>query len=207
MLSSYKIGELTKVYPIARGFGPLVATFISIFTLGLILNKFIILAIFSVCLGIMLLGYFDKTKLNNTKILKYSLFTGFFIGIYSLLDGYGARVSLSSINYTSWLFIIVAFFFALLIKIKKKEIVFKKVLNEGKYIFWIGGTLSYIIYAIVIWGFTKVPIPMIAALRETSIFFSLVIGYFFLNEKIMPVKFISIIFIAIGVIGLKIIDS
>ena len=110
LLSSYKFGELTKVYPIARGFGPLVATIISISILGLVLNKFLLLSIFCICLGIMLIGYYDKAKLNNNKILKYSLFTGFFIGIYSLLDGYGARISSSSLNYTSWLFITVAFF-------------------------------------------------------------------------------------------------
>ena len=33
LLSSYQIGDLTKVYPIARGFGPLVATIISILVL------------------------------------------------------------------------------------------------------------------------------------------------------------------------------
>ena len=35
LISSYQIGDLTKVYPIARGFGPLVATIISILVLGL----------------------------------------------------------------------------------------------------------------------------------------------------------------------------
>ena len=31
LLTSYQIGDLTKVYPIARGFGPFVTTVISIF--------------------------------------------------------------------------------------------------------------------------------------------------------------------------------
>ncbi len=79
----------------------------------------------------------------------------------------------------------------------------KKRKNKGKQIFWIGGTLSYAIYAIVVWGFTKAPIPIIGALRETSIFFSIFIGYFFLKEKITPSKIFSIIFIVAGVIGLK----
>ena len=69
--------------------------------------------------------------------------------------------------------------------------------------FWIGGTLSYVIYIIVVWGFTKAPIPTIGALRETSIFFSIFIGYFFLKEKITPTKIFSIIFILAGVVGLK----
>ena len=203
LLSSYKIGDLTKVYPIARGFGPLVATIISILILGLVLDNLIILSIGLICLGIMILGIFDRTNKKNSKIIQYSLFTGFFIGLYSLVDGYGARVSLSAITYMSWSFILIAILFPIVLKIKKQKNIFKNVMNRGKQIFWVGGTLSYIIYMIVVWGFTKAPIPMVGALRETSIFFSIFIGYFFLKEKITSIKVISISLILVGVVGLK----
>jgi len=203
LLRSYQIGDLTKVYPIARGSGPLVATIISILFLGLILDNLIILSILFICLGVMMFGIFDKPNKNNSKIIKYSLFTGFFIGLYSLVDGYGARVSLSAISYISWSFLINAFVFLTLLSFKNQKNLLKKVMNKGKQIFWIGGTLSYAIYVIVVWGFTKAPIPMVGALRETSIFFSIFIGYFFLKEKITPTKIFSIILIVSGVIGLK----
>ena len=203
LLRSYQIGDLTKVYPIARGSGPLVATIISILFLGLILDNLIILSILFICLGVMMFGIFDKPNKNNSKIIQYSLFTGFFIGLYSLVDGYGARVSLSAISYISWSFLINAFVFLTLLSFKNQKNLLKKVMNKGKQIFWIGGTLSYAIYVIVVWGFTKAPIPMVGALRETSIFFSIFIGYFFLKEKITPTKIFSIILIVSGVIGLK----
>ena len=203
LLSSYKIGDLTKVYPIARGFGPLVATIISILILGLVLDNLIILSIGLICLGIMILGIFDRTSKKNSKIIQYSLFTGFFIGLYSLVDGYGARVSLSAITYMSWSFILIAILFPIVLKIKKQKNIFKNVMDRGKQIFWVGGTLSYIIYMIVVWGFTKAPIPMVGALRESSIFFSIFIGYFFLKEKITSIKVISISLILVGVVGLK----
>ena len=203
LLSSYKIGDLTQVYPIARGFGPLVATIISILILGLVLDNLIILSICLICLGIMILGIFNQPSKKNSKIIQYSLFTGFFIGLYSLVDGYGARVSLSAITYMSWSFILIAFLFPIVLKIKKQENIFKNVMSRGKQIFWVGGTLSYIIYIIVIWGFTKAPIPMVGALRETSIFFSIFIGYFFLKEKITLKKIFTIILILVGVVGLK----
>ena len=44
----------------------------------------------------MILGLLDKEN-KNFKVLQLSLLTGFFIGLYSLVDGYGARVSLSPI--------------------------------------------------------------------------------------------------------------
>ena len=203
LLSSYKIGDLTKVYPIARGFGPLVATIISILILGLVLDNIIILSICLISLGIMILGIFDQTSKKNSKIIQYSLFTGFFIGLYSLVDGYGARVSLSAITYMSWSFILIAIFFPIVLKFKKQENIFTNVMDRGKQIFWVGGTLSYVIYMIVVWGFTKAPIPMVGALRETSIFFSIFIGYLFLKEKITLIKIFCIILILIGVVGLK----
>ena len=202
LLSAYQIGDLTKVYPIARGFGPLVATIISILILGLFLDSIIIFSILLICVGIMILGLFDIEN-KNFKVLQLSLFTGFFIGLYSLIDGYGARVSLSAIAYMSWSFILSSLLFLVVLRIKKQKNIIQNVVKKGKKIFWIGGSLSYIIYVIVVWAFTKAPIPMVAALRETSIFFSILIGYFFLQEKITTTKVISIILIVIGVIGIK----
>ena len=202
LLSSYQVGDLTKVYPIARGFGPLVATIISILVLGLVLKSLVILSILLICIGIMILGLFDREN-KDFKVLKLSLTTGFFIGLYSLIDGYGARVSLSPIVYMSWAFLLSAAIFPIVLKLKNRKNIFQNIFSEGKKIFWIGGTISYIIYVIVVWAFTKAPIPMVGALRETSILFSILIGYFFLKEKITTTKIISIFLIVIGVIGIK----
>ena len=205
LLNSYQLGDLTKVYPIARGFGPLVATVISILFLGLVISDLAILSILLISFGIMLVGIFDHNNFKNIKVLKYSLLTGFFIGSYSIVDGYGARVSLSAITYMSWSFMLGAIMFFVLLKIKKYDNTFKNVVKNGKKIFFIGGSLSYLIYIIVVWGFTKAPIPMVAALRESSIFFSIFIGYFFLKEKITPIKITSIVLILVGVISLKLV--
>ena len=205
LLTAYQIGDLTKVYPIARGFGPIVAITISIIFLGLTISNFAILSILLISIGIMFVSIFDRRNYKNIKILKYSLLTGLFIGLYSLVDGYGARASLSAITYMSWSFVLGAIMFSILLKIKKYNNVFKKVINDGKKIFLIGGSLSYLIYIIVVWGFTKAPIPMVAALRESSIVFSIFIGYFFLKEKITPIKIISIMLIIVGVTGIKLV--
>ena len=204
LLTSYKIGDLTKVYPIARGFGPIVATIISVFFLGLVISKISIFSVTFICVGIMIVGLFGYNAINNLSIIRYSLLTGFFIGLYSVIDGYGARISLSAISYMSWVFILSAVMFPVLLKFQKYNNIYKDVFNEGKYIFWVGGFISYIVYAIVVWGFTKAPIPMVSALRESSIVFAIFIAYFFLNEKINLTKIISIILIFVGVVGLKI---
>jgi len=203
LLKSYNLGDLTKVYPIARGFGPIIATIISIFFLGLVISKASVISISLVCVGIITIGLFGYKVINNLKIVKYSLITGIFIGLYSIIDGYGARVSLSAISYMSWGFILSSILFPILLKINKYDNIFKNIINDGKAIFWIGGSISYLVYGVVIWGFTKAPIPMVSALRESSIVFAIFIGFFFLDEKINLAKLISITLIFVGVVGLK----
>jgi multidrug transporter EmrE-like cation transporter len=203
LLTAYQTGKFTTVYPVARGFGPLVATVISIIFLGVYLKVFTLLSILLISAGVIFIGLFSKSVLKNYKILYTSLTTGVFIGIYSVVDGYGARISMSAISYMSWVFIFSALFFPIVLKFRKQKNILKKTLNEGKVIFWVGGFFSYVAYVITVWAFTKAPIPMVSALRESSIIFAIFIGYFYLKEKISLYKIISILLIFAGVLGLK----
>jgi uncharacterized membrane protein len=203
LLTAYQTGKFTTVYPIARGFGPLVATLISIIFFGVYLKAFTILSILLISTGVILIGLFSKSVLKNNKILYTSLTTGVFIGIYSIVDGHGARLSGSAISYMSWVFIFSALFFPIVLHFRKQKNILRKTLTEGKFVFWIGGSFSYLAYVITVWAFTKAPIPMVSALRESSIIFAIFIGYFYLKEKINFYKMISILLIFIGVLGLK----
>jgi len=57
--------------------------------------------------------------------------------------------------------------------------------------FLIGGGASFAAYAIVTWAFTQAPIALVTALRETSIVFALLIGVFFLKERLDLAKLVS----------------
>ena len=203
LLTAYQTGKFTTVYPVARGFGPLVATVISIVFLGVYLKTFTIFSILLISAGVILIGLFSKSVIKNNKILYTSLTTGIFIGIYSVVDGQGARLSGSAISYMSWVFIFSALIFPIILHFRKQKNILKKTLTEGKAVFWIGGTFSYLAYVITVWAFTKAPIPMVSALRESSIIFAIFIGYFYLKDKINFYKIVSILLIFCGVIGLK----
>ena len=204
LLTAYKTGEFTTVYPIARGFGPLVATLISIIFFGVYLKLFTILSILLISIGVILIGLFSRSVLKSNRILYTSLITGVFIGIYSVVDGNGARLSGSAVSYMSWVFIFSALFFPIILHFRKQKNILRKTLTEGKFVFWIGGSFSYLAYVITVFAFTKAPIPMVSALRESSIIFAIFIGYFYLKDKINFYKIISILLIFLGVIGLKI---
>jgi drug/metabolite transporter (DMT)-like permease len=203
LLSAYKFGDYTKVYPIARGSAPIFVSIVSLIFFAVILSRFELLGIAVICLGILSLSFQDSTSIRNRKAIIYALITGSFIMGYSITDGYGARISASVLSYMSWLFILNAFLFAILLNFMKQPGIITRVAKDGKFIFFVGGTISYLVYAIIVWGFTQAPIPVVTALREISIVFALLIGTFFLKEKFTYLKTTAVLTIFIGVILLK----
>ena len=203
LLTAYRHGDYTKVYPIARGAGPVIVTIVSLLFLGVILSRYELIGIVIVSIGILSLSFQNSKALRNKKAIFFALLTGLFIGLYSMIDGYGARVSMSPLSYIGFSFILNALMFPFFLKFMDQPNITKRVFNKAKSLFIIGGTFSYIVYAIVVWGFTKAPIPLVSTLRETSIIFALLIGTFFLKERFTILKSISIFTIFAGVIFLK----
>ena len=120
-----------------------------------------------------------------------------------ITDGYGARISVSLLSYMGWMSILNAFLFAILLNFMKQPGIITRVVKDGKPIFLVGGTISFLVYAIIIWAFTQAPIPVVSALRETSIIFALLIGTLFLKEKFTLLKTAAVMTIFFGIIVLK----
>ena len=204
LLSAYRLGNYTKVYPIARGSAPIFIVILSLIFFSISISKFELAGIIVISLGIIILSFQNFKNISNYSAIFYAIATGFFISCYSITDGFGGRASSSPLNYTALLMIFNATVtFPILLFIMKKNKAFGEVFVKAKKIFFIGGSLSYIAYATVVWAFTQAPVPLVAALRETSIIFALLIGTFFLKEKLTLIKIISIFVIFIGVVLLK----
>ena len=203
LLSAYRLEDYTKVYPIARGTAPIFIVILSLLLLNINISRFELIGILVISFGIIILGFQNIRTFKNYSAIVYAVATGIFISCYSISDGFGGKLSNSPLNYTAWLMILNAIFFSILLKIMNMPRVPLKVLNEGKKIFFIGGTLSYIVYGTIVWAFTQAPVPLVAALRETSIIFALLIGTLFLKEKLTILKVIAIFIIFFGVALLK----
>ena len=203
LLSAYRLEDYTKVYPIARGTAPIFIIIISLFLFSLNISKFELIGVLVISFGIIILGFQNIKTFKNYSAIMYALGTGLFISCYSITDGFGGRLSASPLNYTAWLMILNAVIFPILLTIMNKSGVVKKVFSEEKKIFFIGGTLSYIVYGTIIWAFTQASVPLVAALRETSIIFALLIGAIFLNEKLNMLKISAVLTIFFGIIMLK----
>ena len=204
LLSAYRLEDYTKIYPIARGSAPIFIVIFSLLFFSINISTFELIGIFVISLGIIILSFQNFKNIKNYSAIFYAIATGFFISCYSITDGFGGRVSFSPLNYTAWLMIFnAAVAFPILLLIMKKTDAYKKVFTKGKKIFFVGGPLSYIAYATVVWAFTHAPVPLVAALRETSIIFALLIGTLFLKEKLTLLKITSIFAIFAGVFLLK----
>ena len=185
---AYRAGDLSQVYPIARGVAPLLVAAISVAVLGvqLLLPELIGIAVIGA--GILSLALVRKSDgLRNPVAAALALLTGGFIAAYSLVDGYGARASGSPVAFYAWLSMGTALCFCLVMALWKPGVI-RRAVTDHKRLGLFGGSASFVAFAMVMWAFTQAPIPLVTALRETSIVFALLIGVFFLKERLNLVK-------------------
>lgn len=203
LLAAYRIGDLTQVYPIARGVAPLLVAVVSVLFIGVQLSSLEIFAILAIACGIVSMSLVRRQDgTHNMKAAMLAFLTGVFIAAYSLTDGLGARIAGTALGFYGWVAIGNAVAFALLMEISRPGLL-RDIPKHGKQIFVIGGSASFIAYAIVVWAFTQAPIALVTALRETSIIFALLIGVYFLKEKLNLAKVFSVMVTLVGVFVLR----
>ena len=122
LLYSYRIGDLSQVYPLARGVAPLLVAGISVAFLGTHLDSASLSAIAIIGAGIMSLSLVRRSDGNrNHKAALFALATGGFIAAYSLVDGLGARVATTALGFYGCLSILNAIFVFILMRIVSLE--------------------------------------------------------------------------------------
>ena len=197
LLASYRIGDLSQVYPLARGVAPLLVAVISVLFLHVALTTTAILGIAVIATGIMSLTLVRREGgLRNTKAARLSIITGCFIASYSLVDGLGAREAGSAVGFYGLLSILNAVLFSLAMAWRRPGTL-GQVFQSPK-LALAGGGASFAAYAMVIWAFTMAPIAMVTALRETSIIFALLLGVGVLKEPLNLTKLASTFLTMLG---------
>lgn len=191
LMRSYESGDLTQVYPIARGSAPLMVALFSVLVLGVHLEQAEVLAVAIIGIGILSLAVVRRSDgRRNPNAAALALTTGLFIASYSLVDGMGARLSGSPLAYFAWMALANAVLMALYFAARSPATL-ARIARHGRLPFLVGGSASFIAYAIVTWAFTQAPIALVTALRETSIVFALLIGVIFLKERLDLPKVLS----------------
>jgi drug/metabolite transporter (DMT)-like permease len=201
---AYKAGDLGQVYPLARGGAPLIVAAVSLAALTEGLDSKSVIGIVVLVAGVWLMslrGGHLVRHLNRTAVL-YAFGTSCFIASYTLVDGLGARLAATASSYALTLFVLDGLLIAILCASMRGWNGFLQMRHAWKGGLS-GGAMSLGAYWISIWAMTKAPIASVAALRETSVLFALVIATAVLKEKLTPWRLAAGIVIAGGTVLLR----
>ena len=103
LINAYRYGDLSHVYPIARGSAPLIVAVISVAIVGETLSRQAALSVVLIALGIMSLTLTRGVAgFREPRAMLYALGAGVFIAGYTVVDGLGARLADSAHSDTFW---------------------------------------------------------------------------------------------------------
>ena len=199
--SAYELGEISTVYPIARGAGiagtAVVATLIAIDELTLIG----VIGIASTLFGVLTIGLAKRGLKNARRILGVSLLVGLSISGYSVID----KMAVSFVS--PMIFVVIvhlgsSFVLSYWIFTKLREEAREVFARHKRYSTYIG-IVSLATYALILWAFTSSPASYVVALRETSILFATILGVVVLKEKLTFLKGLGIFLILAGAVLVK----
>lgn len=203
LLASYRVGDLSQVYPLARGGAPLLVAGLSVGLLGSDLSMIELAAIAVIAGGIMSLALARRSDgLRNGKAAALAAATAAFVASYTLVDGYGARLAGTALGFYGCLSLLNAVVFAAVMAVRQPDTL-RRVVGREWGLALRGGGASFGAYALVTWAFTVAPIPLVAALRETSIVIALLLGVFVLKERLDLTKVLSTLCTLLGVCLLR----
>ena len=195
---SYRLGDLSHVYPIARGLSPvLVALGAQVFA-GETLPPAAWAGILLASTGIFMMAGDVFRGATPPLVVLTALATGVMIAAYSIVDGMGVRVAATSLGYVGWLFIAEIFTASFIFARVGRRIftISGKTLMLGL----IGGLVSATAYGLVIYVKAIAPLGMVSTLRETSVVFAALIGMLWLGERPWKLRLAASIVGAAGVI-------
>jgi len=194
---SYKFGDLSFVYPIARGGSSLSIALITIFFLKDHISLIGFLSIVLVCIGIFLISYSKSYKFNY-QAFYLAISTAILITTYTLVDGIGIRLTENKFSYLFWMLLLNGVP-VLIFSIFSKEKPFKNI--SVKFIYWgiLAGILAILSYGIVVWSMQYIEIAYVSSIRESSIIFATLIGLFILKEKEAKNRIIPAIIVVAGI--------
>lgn len=185
MLGAYRVGDLSLVYPIARGSAPVLVAIGAWLLADEAKAPLEIAGIVIVSLGIVSLawrpGRLRWPRLDDDRAILLALATGLCIAAYSVADGLGARASGQVFTFIAWLFLSVGscmLVFTLWCRWHGLQEAFRADLRNGL----IGGAVAATAYSIVIWAMSIAPMAQVVALRETSVLIAAGIGALILKE-------------------------
>lgn len=207
-VKSFQLGAFVLVYPIGRGFGPLLIALAAVVVFDERLSFLQWFGILLISGGIFTTAFVNlhsaKASGENIKNLQgaigFALLTGVFVAIYTTVDAYGVRLADNPFTFLAWFFFTGLFGSPIIAFVSYsgqfKNIEFSPLLARGM----LGAAIGVISFGAVMLATRLGQVATVAAIRETSIIFGTALGVFLFKEAITPVKLLLIGLIALGAI-------
>lgn len=210
LLRGYRKADLTVVYPLARGSGPLLSSLVAITLLGEQISAMGVAGIAGVVGGVFLIAggpgllraaHDPAQRRRVHKGMAYGLLTGAFIASYTVVDGYGVRFLLMSPILVDYLgnFVRVALLAPVVLRDRPAAAVLWR--QQWKYALMVGA-ISPVSYVLVLYAMQVAPLSHVAPAREVSMLFAALIGGHLLGEGDRLQRLLGAILIAAGVMAL-----
>ena len=196
---AYRFGDLSQVYPLARGLAPILVAIGAALLWHEILSLPAIIGVVITSCGIASIAFFQKSSLiQNPSALFFAIGTGVIIAGYTVADGIGVRLSNSPFGYIAWLFFL-EFPVVLFVIYRRRGQLVTLLRREWKH-FTGTGISSVVAYGIVIFAVNFAPMAAVSALRESSVIMAALIGTIFLGERPWPQRVGAAVVVAVGVV-------
>ena len=195
---AYDRGDLSRVYPIARGAAPMIVALVGAATLADAVSAFEYAGIIVLGAGIVLMARGVFSRGEERRLLPYALGSALATATYTMIDGLGVRVSGDAAAYVAWVFVADGLIFSTgMLALRGAAIIPRDRRSWG--LASAASAASYAAYAVSIWAMTLAPIAVVAALRETSILFAVLIGWLVFKEPMDRGKIVAAGLIVAGV--------
>ncbi|MCC7320294.1 MAG: EamA family transporter [Rubellimicrobium sp.] len=199
---AYDRGDLSRVYPIARGAAPMAVAVAGIYVLPDTVSATQYGGIAALGLGILLMAHGVFSAGEERRLLPFALGSAAATATYTMIDGMGARISGEAVAYVAWVFVADGILFTLgMVALRGRGVIPRggRAWAQG----FAAAGASWGAYAVSIWAMTVAPIAVIAALRETSILFAVLIGWLAFGERMDRFKIAATVLIVGGVMLMR----
>ncbi|MGI9457777.1 MAG: EamA family transporter [Aeoliella sp.] len=195
---AYQYGDLSQVYPIARGLAPLLVTVGAIVCVGERLPLLPLLGVVMASAGIVSIVFLQESAMRRDPIaLFFAVGTGVIIAGYTLADGVGVRLSGNPLAYIAWMFFLKFPVVPIALLMRRNQFV-SVLRNEWKTMFG-AGICCLLAYGMVVYAMTLASMAAVSALRESSVIIAALIGTFVLGEQLWRQRVAAAAVVAVGV--------
>jgi phosphonate utilization associated putative membrane protein len=205
LTGAYRHGDLGLTYPLMRGVAPLLVALSASVTLNEQLPLLGWLGVLGISVGVVVLGL-SRHAFEAPKAVAFALGNAVIIAIYTLVDGLGVRVAgttlETTLQYVATLFMFDGWPFALMI-FAQRGAALPRYARQRWPVASLGALASLGSYGIALWAMTRAPVAMVAALREVSVLFAVVIGTLVLREVVTASRMLGAMVIISGVMALR----